>query len=378
MSDSFDFVVIGAGIAGASVAAELQREHKVLLAEMESRPGYHSTGRSAAVFAEAYGPAPIRALTRASRTFYLDPPDGFASTPLLSERGGLFVANDEQVARLDAYFDELSTEQQVERLDAEQTRALCPLLRQSYVAGGIFDPWSMDIDVSALHQGYLAAFRKRGGVIRTSSPVTGLSRSAGAWTVDMHGHRAEAGNVINASGAWAGDIGRMAGAIDIGLVPKRRTALIVSAPPAVDPGHWPLTIDMDEAFYLKPDAGRLLVSPANEDPGPPCDVQADEMDIALCIDRIENAFDLRIGRIESKWAGLRSFVADKSPVCGFDPQAEGFFWLAGHGGYGIQSAPALSRAAAALACDLDIPDDILAHGLDPAAIKPERLMPGQR
>jgi len=378
VSDSFDFVVIGAGIAGASVAAELQREHKVLLAEMESRPGYHSTGRSAAVFAEAYGPAPIRALTRASRTFYLDPPDGFASTPLLSERGGLFVANDEQVARLDAYFDELSTEQQVERLDAEQTRALCPLLRQSYVAGGIFDPWSMDIDVSALHQGYLAAFRKRGGVIRTSSPVTGLSRSAGAWTVDMHGHRAEAGKVINASGAWAGDIGRMAGAIDIGLVPKRRTALIVSAPPAVDPGHWPLTIDMDEAFYLKPDAGRLLVSPANEDPGPPCDVQADEMDIALCIDRIENAFDLRIGRIESKWAGLRSFVADKSPVCGFDPQAEGFFWLAGHGGYGIQSAPALSRAAAALACDLDIPDDILAHGLDPAAIKPERLMPGQR
>jgi D-arginine dehydrogenase len=378
VSDSFDFVVIGAGIAGASVAAELQREHKVLLAEMESRPGYHSTGRSAAVFAEAYGPAPIRALTRASRKFYLDPPDGFASAPLLSERGGLFVANDEQVGRLDAYFDELSAEQPVERLNAEQTRALCPLLRQSYVAGGILDPSSMDIDVSALHQGYLAAFRKRGGAIRTSSPVTGLSRSAGAWTVDLHGQRAEAATVINASGAWAGDIGRMAGAIDIGLVPKRRTALIVSAPPAVDPGRWPLTIDIDEAFYLKPDAGRLLVSPANEDPEPPCDIQPDEMDVALCVDRIESAFDLQIRRIESKWAGLRSFVADKSPVCGFDPQADGFFWLAGHGGYGIQSAPALSRAAAALACDLDIPDDILALGLDPAAIKPERLMPGQR
>lgn len=378
MSDSFDFVVIGAGIAGASVAAELQRHHKVLLAEMESRPGYHSTGRSAAVFAEAYGPAPIRALTRASRKFYLDPPDGFALTPLLSERGGLFVANDEQVARLDAYFDELSAEQPVERLDASQTRALCPLLRQSYVAGGIFDPWSMDIDVSALHQGYLAAFRKRGGEIRTSSPVTGLSRSAGTWTVEMGGSRVQAAVVVNASGAWADDIGRMAGAIDIGLVPKRRTALIVSAPPAVDPGRWPLTIDMDEAFYLKPDAGRLLVSPANEDPEPPCDVQPDEMDVALCIDRIESAFDLRIGRIESKWAGLRSFVTDKSPVCGFDPRVEGFFWLAGHGGYGIQSAPALSRTAAAMACGLDFPDDILAHGLDPAAIKPERLMQGQR
>lgn len=376
MSDSFDFVVIGAGIAGASVAAELQRHHKVLLVEMESRPGYHSTGRSAAVFAEAYGPAPIRALTRASRQFYLEAPDGFASSPLLSERGGLFVANEEQVARLDGFFDELSAEQPVERLDASQTRALCPLLRESYVAGGIFDPWSMDIDVSALHQGYLAAFRKRGGEIRTASPVTCLSHNTGGWTVEMRDHRVGAAVVVNASGAWANDVGRMAGAIEIGLVPKRRTALIVSAPPAIDPCRWPLTIDMDEAFYLKPDAGRLLLSPANEDPEQPCDVQPDEMDIALCIDRIERAFDLQVGRIESKWAGLRSFVVDKSPVCGFDPQADSFFWLAGHGGYGIQSAPALSRTAAAMACGQEVPGDILAHGLDPATIKPERLLNG--
>lgn len=373
MPSTYDFIVIGAGIAGASVAAELQREASVLVLEMEPRPGYHTTGRSAAVFAEAYGPPPIRALTRASYDFFMNPPDGFAQSPLLAERGALFVATASQLPALEDMYRELSAEQPVELLDAAAVRALNPLVRDGYAAGGLFDPRSMDIDVNALHQGYLRAFRAAGGTLATNAKVVGLSRADGRWRVDAGGKRYAAPVVINAAGAWAEELGRMAGAIATGLTPKRRTALIVAAPPGFDCARWPLTIDAEEQFYLKPDAGRLLVSPANEDPELPCDAQPDEMDIALCIDRIETAFDIAIRRIEHKWAGLRSFVADKAPACGFDSQAEGFFWLAGQGGYGIQSAPALSRAAAALAVGRPVPADILAQGLDLATISPRRL-----
>lgn len=373
MHGTFDFIVIGAGIAGASVAAELQRDASVLATEMEPRPGYHTTGRSAAVFAEAYGPPPIRALTRASYDFFMNPPDGFAQGPLLAERGALFIATESQLPVLEDLYRELSQEQPVELLDAALVRALNPLVRDGYAAGGLFDPRSMDIDVNALHQGYLKAFRAAGGTLATNARVGSLSRADGRWTVDAGGERYVAPVVINAAGAWAEELGRMAGAIATGLTPKRRTALIVAAPAGFDCARWPLTIDVEEQFYLKPDAGRLLVSPANEDPELPCDVQPDEMDIALCIDRIETAFDIAVRSIEHKWAGLRCFVSDKAPACGFDPQAEGFFWLAGQGGYGIQSAPALSRAAAALAVSRPVPADILAQGLDLATISPRRL-----
>lgn len=368
-----DVVVIGAGIAGASAAAELAKEAKVVLLEMENHPGYHTTGRSAAVFAPIYGPQPIRALTRASETFFKNPPDGFTENPLLTPRGVMMIATEDQMGHLEAAYAELRHEGELVWLDANQVREKLPLLRPGYPAGGFYDAASMDIDVHALHQGYLREFKARGGILRTRAEVTALAQNGGVWTVTVGGDQFHAPVVINASGAWADTVGQMAGAEQIGLVPKRRTALIINGPQGISVDHWPVAVDIDEAFYLKPDAGRLLISPANEDPDVPSDVQPDELDIAICIDRIERAFDIQVRRIENRWAGLRSFVPDKCPVVGFSGNQPGFYWLAGQGGYGIQSAPSLARLCAAQVLQAPVPDDILAFGLDPATLSPNRL-----
>jgi D-arginine dehydrogenase len=371
---TYDFIVIGAGIAGASVAAELGRGARVVLLEMESQPGYHTTGRSAAMFAPSYGPGPIRALTRASEGFFRAPPDGFTDQPLFSPRAILMVARADQVDQLGAMMAEVADDVATERLDATQVRAAQPLLREGYAVGGVLDRSGQDIDVHALHQGYLSAFRRAGGDIFTNSPVSAMTRHKAGWQVSAGETVFGAPVVVNAAGAWADIVAAMAGAKTIGLMPKRRSALMIDAPPGHITDPWPITVDIEEQFYLKPDAGRLLISPANEDPDIPSDVQPDEMDVALCVDRIERAFDISVARILNKWAGLRSFVADKSPVAGFCPQAEGFFWLAGQGGYGIQTAPALSRLAAALALGQEVPRDILDQGLDPASLFPGRLV----
>lgn len=376
MAQMFDFAVIGAGIAGASVAAELARTARVVLIEMEDQPGYHTTGRSAAVLAPGYGPAPIRALTRASVGFFHQPPKGFCDVPLVSPLDVLMIAREDQLAALDAAIDELSREIPVSRIDTGGLVHRHPMLRKGYAAAGMLDTTSSDIDVHALHRGYLSAFHARGGTLRPRAQVTGLKRDGCVWQVQCADTGWRCNTVVNAAGAWADRIGALAGARPIGLVPKRRTALVVDAPDGADVANLPLVVDIDEQFYMKSDAGRLLMSPANEDPMAPCDVQPDEMDIALCIDRIERAFDFQVRRIVNKWAGLRSFVTDKSPVVGFAPDIPGFFWLAGQGGYGIQSAPALSRFAAALAAGQTLPGDILDHGLDPASLSPERLEAG--
>lgn len=370
----FDIAVIGAGIAGASVAAELATDARVALIEMESQPGYHATGRSAAVYAPSYGPAPIRALTRASEAFFLAPPAGACDGPLLQPAPTLFVARPDQMAALAALAAELGPEATVplELLDGAAVEAVQPLLRKGHAAGGLIDRGCSNIDVAALHQGYLRRFRALGGVLMTDAEVTGMTRTGGAWRLDSRAGPLAAAIVVNAAGAWADVVGRMAGAGTVGLMPRRRTALTIPAPAGQDISGLPLTVDAGESFYLKPDAGRLLISPANEDPEPPGDVQPDEIDIAICIDRIETAFDLRVRRIESRWAGLRSFVADKAPVAGYSGLVDGFFWLAGQGGYGIQSAPGLSRLAAALVRGDPIPADILAQGFHPDSVTPAR------
>ncbi|MEM9431787.1 MAG: FAD-binding oxidoreductase [Pseudomonadota bacterium] len=371
--DTYDVAVIGAGIAGASVAAELSAGAKVVLLEMEERPGYHTTGRSAAVFAPSYGPQPIRALTRASAGFFLRPPEGCAEHPLVRPRGVLFVARQDQLPQLDAAYAELGTEAELGRLDAAEVLARQPLLRAGYVAGGIDDQTCLDIDVHALHQGYLRMFASSGGRLVTSAEVQHLSRAAGRWTLTGRNGTVRASVIVNAAGAWAEHVGQMAGAETIGLVPKRRTALIVGAPDGMTLDQCPLVVDIDEEFYLKPDAGRILISPANEDPDRPSDVQPDEMDIAICIDRIERAFDFEVRRIETRWAGLRSFVADKAPVVGYSGRVGGFFWLAGQGGYGVQTAPALARLAAEAVLGKPAPEDILAAGLKPEEVGVGRL-----
>lgn len=375
-SQEFDFIVIGAGIAGASIAAELAGSAKVALLEMESQPGYHTTGRSAAIFAPVYGPAPIRALTRASEAFFQTPPDGFTKTPMFSPRATLMIAREDQAGVLDAMMAELGDDPTVERLDAAAAHEVQPMLRDGYAMGAVFDQKGQDIDVHALHHGYLGMFRRAGGVLVCKAEVTGLQRQAGVWQVEAGGERYQAPVVVNAAGAWADLIGAMAGAEMIGLVPKRRTALMVRAPEGIATGGMPITADIEEQFYLKPDAGRLLISPANEDVDVPGDVQPDEMDVAICIDRVEKAFDLDVRRIESKWAGLRSFVADGVPVVGLSTQVEGFLWLAGQGGYGIQSAPATSRFGAAIVLGAAVPRDILEQGLNPDDLQPGRIGAG--
>ncbi|NOX74800.1 MAG: FAD-binding oxidoreductase [Alphaproteobacteria bacterium] len=369
-----DIAVIGGGIAGASVAAELAKHARVVLFEMESQPGYHTTGRSAAMFAPNYGPAPIRALTRASAAYYAVPPEGFTNVPLLTRRDVLLVARADQLDALDALMEEVGQDPNTARIDGAAVREAQPLLREGYGVAGMLDQGGSDIDVAALHAGYLRAFKALGGEVLTNARVVSLERNGANWQLETAQGQIDAPIVVNAAGAWADEVAALAGVGQIGLVPKRRTALMVAAPEGSDP-RGPLTGDIGEKFYLKPDGARLLISPEDEIPSPACDAQPDEMDIAICIDQIETAFDLSVRRIESKWAGLRSFVADGVPVAGYAAESEGFYWLAGQGGYGIQTAPALSRYAAADILGQELPQDILDQGLDPADLGPARLLP---
>jgi len=367
----FDIIVIGAGIAGASVAAELAKKAKVVLLEREAYPGYHTTGRSAAIYSSTYGPSTIRGLTRASRDFYKNPNSEFATTPLLNPRGILFIARSDQNETLDMMAAELGDS--VTSIDGALATEIIPLLRKGYVNKALIDKISFDIDVDTLHQIYLREFKSSGGELLTNADVTGLNKSSNKWFVQAAGEELQAPIVVNASGAWADHIAKLGGISPIGLVPKRRTAMLVTAPPTLNIASWPMVVDIDEEFYLKPDGGKLLLSPADETPSVPCDAQPEELDVAIGVDRIEKAFDLSIRKIDHKWAGLRSFVKDKSPVAGFDPSSDGFFWLAGQGGYGIQSAPALSRTAAALILGRDIPTDIQDEGITAADLSRTRM-----
>lgn len=372
----FDVCVIGAGIAGASVAAELADKARVLLVERESQPGYHTTGRSAALFSTTYGPSVIRALSRASEPFYNDPPSGF-DRPLLTPRGALMIAREEQLESLDALECELAGAAGVERLGGTAARALVPLLREGHVAGAVLEHFAQDIDVHALHQGYLRQFRTRGGTFAASTGVDAIRRGSDGWTIAAGAKTFQASAIVNAAGAWADVVSTMAGISPVGFVPKRRTAAIVALPEGTNAHHWPMVIDIDEEFYAKPDAGRLLISPADETPSEPCDAQPDEYDVAVAVDRVATALDIEVRRIENKWAGLRTFAADKNPVVGWADPARSFFWLAGQGGYGIQTAPALAKLAAALVLGTALESAIMDHGVDLASMSPGREMLGK-
>ncbi len=366
-----DVLVIGAGMAGASVAAELATHLNVTLIEREPQPGYHTTGRSAALFTKAYGPPVIRALSRASEGFMRG--RDRAPQSFVSPRGALFIGRADQAEQIAREQDELGDA--VTAISPDAIRAMVPSLRDAFTAHGLYDASAADIDVHALHQHYLRQLRAAGGALLLRAEILSLTQPngpAGDWLAETSAGRACAPIVVNAAGAWADMIGDMAGATPLGLTPKRRTALLVAPPDGAATQDWPLIVGIDEDFYVKPDAGKLLLSPADETPSAPCDAQPEEIDIAICVDRIETAFDLSVRRIEHKWAGLRSFLPDGSPAAGYDPVKTGFFWLAGQGGYGIQSAPALARTAAALIRHKAIPDDIAAQGVTEAALSPAR------
>jgi D-arginine dehydrogenase len=369
-----DVIVIGGGIAGASAAYELAARAQVILLERETHCGYHATGRSAASFTENYGTATVRRLAMAGRRFFEQPPPGFAEHPIVRPRGMITIARADQVETLD---QELERARRfvpgIRRMNRDEALARVPVLRADYLAAAIFEPDSLDIDVHGLHQGYLRGLKARGGAVVTEAEVERIERRDGAWSVGTKAGTFTAPRLVNAAGAWADEIARAAGIRPLGLTPRRRTAFTIDAPKDMAVGDWPLVNDVASAFYFKPDAGQLLVSPADAEPSPPSDAQADDYELALGIDRLERATSIPVRRINRKWAGLRTFAADGDPVAGEDPAAPGFFWLAGQGGYGFKTAPALSRIIAGLILDGALPAEATSRGLAAAGLSPARF-----
>lgn len=371
----FDFVIVGAGIAGASLAYELALQASVAVLEQESQPGYHSTGRSAALFSETYGTPTIRGLTCASRAFLSSPPPGFAEHPILSERGVMHVAmrGQEQALAASMALARQTAVGAIE-LDAAQTIARCPVLRAEAVLGAVYEHDAMDIDVHALHNGYLKGMRARGGQLYNDARLACAGFADGVWTIRLDDGRTVAcRTLVNAAGAWADVVAARCGVPPIGLQPRRRTAFTFDAPAGLDIARWPTVIGIDESYYFKPDAGQLLGSPANADPVDPHDVQAEEIDVATGIFHIEEVSTMRIRRPRHVWAGLRSFVGDGDLVVGQDELAPGFFWVAAQGGYGIQSAPAVARMASSALLGQAFPQDLSRFGVRADALAPARL-----
>ena len=366
---STDILVIGGGIAGVSVGYFLtEAGHRVLLVEGEERLAYHTTGRSAAILYRSYGTTPVRSLTAASLPFLEDPPSALVDVPLVSPRGIVLVARTHQMDRLKA---ELVRGVGLEMIEPAEVADLVPVIRTARLAAGLLDRHAVDMDVAALHQAFVRGMRRGGATIRTGAPVEALSRSAGRWLVKAGGDLISVPVVVNAAGAWCDIVAGMAGVEPVGLKPMRRTAFMV--PGRQEWSGWPAVVDIDQRWYFKPDGEQILCSPAEEKTSEPCDARPEELDIALAIDRINRATTLGIRTVRSAWTGLRSFVSDRSMVIGFDCDAEGFFWLAGQGGTGIQTAPAAGRLAASLITAGEVPRDQFRAGVRAEDFAPGRL-----
>jgi D-arginine dehydrogenase len=373
-TDAFDFIVVGAGMAGASVAAALASRARVALIEAEAHPGFHATGRSAALFAPNYGSPLFRALTRASGAFLRSPPDDFTAHPLLQPRGALYIAREDQQQQLEAARVAITAANSVvEQLKPAAARTRVPSLRPDYLSAALYEPEVHDIDVAALLQGFLRQGKARGMHVHFSARCGAPQRSGGAWHLPLAHAALTAPVLVNAAGAWADALGAACGAAPLGLRSLRRTAALVDAPAGVSVGTWPAVFDVDEAFYFKPDASRLLISPAEEEPAAPGDVYADDLAVAVGIERIEAALDFEVRRVQHSWAGLRTFAPDREPVIGYDARVPGLFWCAGQGGYGIQSAPSAAQLAAALAQGEPVPAPIAAEGVTAERVSPARF-----
>lgn len=366
----YDFLVVGAGIAGASVAAHLAETHRTLIVEMEDRPGYHTTGRSAASYEPNYGPPPMLAFTRASEKFFRAPPPGFADAPLLVDRPSLFIEAEGQQGHTADLLAKASALAEIGKAEASR---LFPVFRPDYVRRAFLDRFTADMDVDLIHRGFLRMFKKRGGETLLSSPVNAMARKHGLWHVKAGGHDIAARVIVNAAGAWGDVVAAMAGARPVGLVPMRRSIGVIPFEHQDPWQHWPMVTDVGETWYAKPQSGKLIVSSADATPVEPHDAYADDMAIAEGVERLMTATTIEVTRIEHGWGGLRTFAPGGNPVIGFDPQTDDFFWLAGQGGYGIQSAPALGESAAALARGMALPPAVMDHGLDLKEISPERF-----
>ena len=374
---SCDVVVVGGGIAGVSVAYELAADLSVVLLEREAALATQSTGRSAAMFIDSYGGLEVRILAKAGRRFLDDPP-GEWDRPLLTPRGAMYVGLDGDQERVVALHDELRPlNGQVRLLDTDGCVAAWPLLRPERRPTGVHDPDARDMDVHALHTGYVRGLRARGGTVRSSAPAVALAHGSDGWTVDLpDGSPVRAPVLVDAAGAWADELARQAGAVPRGLAPMSRSIFVVARPDLPGAAGWPLVQEVGQRWYAKPEGDGMLCSPSNETPVPAGDPRPDEPLIARAIDDLRADTRLEAAHVRHSWAGLRVFAPDRVPVVGFDPDRPGFFWLAGQGGYGIQTAPAAARLAAALVRGQDVPADLADLGLAAAALSPGRAALG--
>ncbi len=369
---TYDIIVIGGGIAGASVAAHLAEERRVVLLEMEDRPGYHSTGRSAASFEPNYGPPPVLAFTRASERFFREPPRGFADAPLLIDRDSLLFMPEGQEQAAETL---IANSEDLAEITPRAAQEFFPVLRDGYAKRVFLDTKTGDLDVDLIHRGFLRLYKERGGEVLAGHQVKGLLRRDWQWQLATEHGIFVAPIVVNAAGAWGDVVAKLGGVKPVGLQPKRRSVGVVPIEVQDDFMDWPMVTDVGETWYCKPQSGKLIVSSADATPCDPHDAYADDMAIAEGIERLMQATTIEVSRLEHSWGGLRNFVADGMPVVGFAPQHDGFFWLVGQGGYGIQSAPALSQTAAALILDKPLPVGVVAHGLELTDISPERFNP---
>jgi D-arginine dehydrogenase len=360
-----DVAVIGGGMAGMSIASELAPTHSVIVLEQESQLAHHATGRSAAAFLESYGGPEVRALTRASRPLL---EAAAVDSPLLTQRPLLWVAGPGHEPAI----AELRRQQPGLRgLGTDDAQRMCSVLRAEWVAAAALEPDAQDIDVAGLHQAYVRAARRNGVIVAKDSRVSEASYDGRGWWVRHATGTASVGVVVDAAGAWADHVATLFGARPCGLRPLRRTVVIARTGQPV-PASWPLVADVDDTFYFRPDGPHVLASPADETPSEACDARPEEADVARAIERVNNATTLAIRSVVAAWAGLRTFAPDRVPVMGYDPDVPGFFWLAGQGGYGIQTAPALARLAAAVLRG-DVSPCADAADVDAEALSPTRF-----
>lgn len=364
-------MILGGGIAGVSIAAELSAHAKVLLIERERSFGYHSTGRSAALFVETYGPPLIRELTRASREFFVRPAGAFRSVELSRHRGMILIARAGEERRLDRLAQTLGSDAGF-LIGRDECLRMVPILRGERICGGYYENQALDLNVDAIHQSYMRLARERGAEF-INGLESKVQRVGQRWSIDIGTSSVHAPIIVNAAGAWADEVAVRLGASAIGLMALRRTAVLVDPPPQFEIGTWPAVMDAEEQYYFKPDAGKLLLSPADKTLSAPCDAQPEELDIAIAVDRVQQVTDLPVRRVNHAWAGLRTFSSDCLPVVGPDPNVPGLFWLAGQGGYGIQTAPALAQLATALALGNGIPESLAGMDLCTERISPNRF-----
>jgi len=362
-------LVIGGGMAGASIGFELAAEAEVVLLEQEPQLAHHTTGRSAAMYLQSYGNRVVRALTAASRADFDRLQAEFETPPLLVPKPLLWTADAEALPHLESL---LATGSPLRRLGPEEAIRLCPVLRPERLAGAAQDLSAMEMDVLAIHGAYVAGLRRRGGSIRAPAKLASLSRDGAGWRAVVDGQAILADAVVNAAGAWVDVVAALSGERPVGIRPLRRT-IFVSPVRQPDPGSWPFIGDAGERFYFKGERDFVLVSPADEVPDEPRDARPLELDVAAAMEVVNEHTTLGLRSVRTAWAGLRSFVADRSPVAGARTGAEGFFWFAGQGGYGIQMAPALARSGASLLLRGGLPADVAALGVTPAELSPDRL-----